>query len=355
MPGLKIIKKGFGKVNGIACDLYTLTNSKGMSISVTNYGGIVTALSVPDKNGTFSDVALGYDDVDSYVRNNPYFGAIIGRYGNRIGKAAFTLEGVTYNLAANNGENNLHGGIKGFDKVVWGVKEKTAPGAVGLELTYASKDGEEGFPGALTATVMYWLTNVNEFKIEYSAVTDKTTVVNLTQHSYFNLAGEGNGDILSHEVMLNADRYTPVNENLIPTGELASVKGTPMDFITVKKVGERIESDFQQLKFAKGYDHNWVINKKASDQMTLAATVREPKTGRFMEVFTTEPGVQLYCGNFLDGTAIGKSGKPYKFRNGLCLETQHFPDSPNKPEFPSVVLEPGATYKTATTYKFSAR
>ena len=355
MKELKITKKAFGKANGIACDLYTLTNSKGMSMSVTNYGGIVTALSIPDKNGTFSDVALGYNDVESYVKNNPYFGAIIGRYGNRIGNAVFTLDGVTYNLAANNGENNLHGGIKSFDKVVWNVKEKTAADAVGLELTYVSKDGEEGFPGTLRVTVVYWLTNANEFKIEYSAVTDKATIVNLTQHSYFNLTGEGSGDILNHEVMLNADRYTPVNENLIPTGDLASVKGTPLDFTLTQKVGERIDADFQQLKFGKGYDHNWVINQKSPGKMSLAATVHEPKTGRFMEVFTTEPGVQLYTGNFLDGTAIGKSGKPYEFRNGLCLETQHFPDSPNKPEFPSVALKPGATYQTATTYKFSAR
>jgi len=354
-PELKIIEKPFGKANGIACDLYTLTNAKGMSMSVTNYGGIVTALSAPDKNGNFADVALGYGDVESYVRNNPYFGAIIGRYGNRIANATFTLEGVKYNLAANNGLNNLHGGTKGFDKVVWGVKERKAADSVGLELSYISKDGEEGFPGTLKATIVYWLTNANEFKIEYSAITDKTTVVNLTQHSYFNLAGEGSGDILNHEVMLNADRYTPVNENLITTGELASVKKTPMDFTTATKVGERINADFAQLKFGNGYDHNWVINQKSPGRMTLAATVREPKTGRFMEVFTTEPGVQLYCGNFLDGTAIGKSGKPYAFRNGLCLETQHFPDSPNRPEFPSVALKPGATYKTTTVFKFSAR
>jgi Galactose mutarotase and related enzymes len=324
-------------------------------MSVTNYGGIVTALSVPDKNGTMADIVLGYNDVASYVKFSPYFGAIIGRYGNRIGNAGFILEGRRYGLAANNGPNNLHGGNKGFDKVMWNIKEKTVADAIGLELTYDSKNGEEGFPGTLSATVVYWLTNANEFKIEYRAVTDKTTIVNLTHHSYFNLAGEGSGDVLNHEIMLNASAYTPVNEYQIPAGEPVSVKGTPMDFTKPIHVGERIDSDFQQLKFCKGYDHNWVINQKLPGHMTLAATVHEPKSGRFMEVFTTEPGVQLYSGNFLDGAAIGKSGKPYQFRNGLCLETQHFPDSPNRPDFPSVVLKPGATYKTATVYKFSAR
>jgi len=324
-------------------------------MSVSDYGGIVTRLMVPDKNGVFADVTLGYSTVEAYVKNSPYFGAIVGRYGNRIAKAAFTLEGVTYKLAVNNGENNLHGGIKGFDKVMWNVKEKAEPGAVGLELTYVSKDGEEGFPGTLSVTVDYRLTDENEFKIDYRAKTDKTTIVNLTQHAYINLKGEGNCDILDHEVMLNADAYTPVNEKLIPTGEIAPVKGTPMDFTSPKKIGERIDANFEQLKFGAGYDHNWVINQKTKGRLTLAGTVYEPKSGRLMEVFTTEPGVQLYCGNFLDDRMVGKSGKPYGRRSGLCLETQHFPDSPNKPQFPAVVLKPGETYKTTTTYKFSVK
>ena len=355
MAALTITKSGFGIANGVACALYKLTNTNGVSMSVTDYGGIVTALTVPDKNGAFADVTLGYNTVEAYVKNSPYFGAIIGRYGNRIAKAAFSLNGADYKLAANNGENSLHGGIKGFDKVVWNVKEKTAPDAVGLELTFVSKDGEEGFPGTLSVTVTYWLTDANEFKIDYQAKTDKTTIVNLTQHAYFNLAGEGNGDILGHEVMLNADAYTPVNKNLIPTGELAPVKGTPMDFTSPTSVGDRIDADFEQLKFGAGYDHNWVINQKAKGQLTLAGTVYEAKTRRFMEVFTTEPGVQLYCGNFLDDSMVGKSGKPYGRRSGLCLETQHFPDSPNKPQFPTVVLKPGETYKTNTVYKFSVK
>ena len=354
MTQSKITRGNFGTANGTACSLFTLTNANGVSISVSDYGGIVTQLMVPDKNGKAADVTLGYNSAERYVENSPYFGAIVGRYGNRIAKAVFSLEGVTYKLAVNNGENNLHGGIKGFDKVMWNVKEKTAPGAVGLELSYVSKDGEEGFPGTLSVTANYRLTDANEFKIDYLAKTDKTTIVNLTQHAYFNLKGEGNGDILDHEVMLNADAYTPVSETLIPTGEIASVKATPMDFTSPRKVGDRIEADFQQLKFGAGYDHNWVINQKAKGQLTLAGAVYEPKSGRLMEVFTTEPGVQLYCGNFLDGM-IGKSGKPYGRRSGLCLETQHFPDSPNKPQFPTVVLKPGDTYKTTTVYKFSVK
>jgi aldose 1-epimerase len=352
---MKCEKKPFGKVDGKDVELFTLTNAKGLVMTVTNYGGIVTSFLVPDKAGKMADIVLGYSDVDGYVKNNPYFGAIIGRYGNRIGKGKFTLEGKQYSLSINNGENTLHGGAKGFDKVVWNAKEVKSAGAAGVEFTYASKDGEQGFPGNLSATVVYWLTNNNEFKVEYTAVTDKPTVVNLTQHNYWNLSGEGSGDILSEELMLNADRYTPVDAGLIPTGELAAVKGTPMDFTKPAVIGSRINADFEQLKFAKGYDHNWVLNQKKPGVMTHAATLYDPKSGRVMEVTTTEPAIQFYSGNFLDGSIIGKIGKPYGFRNGLCLETQHYPDSPNKPAFPSTTLKPGQAYTTSTVYKFFTR
>lgn len=352
---MKVEKKPFGEVEKKQVELYTLTNDKGVVMAVTNYGGIMVSLLVPDKAGKMGDIVLGYNDVAGYVKNNPYFGSTVGRYGNRIGKAKFSLDGKEYTLAANNGENSLHGGVKGFDKVVWDAKEVKADNAVGVELKYLSKDMEEGFPGNLSVTVTYWLTNDNEFKLDYLATTDKATVVNLTHHSYFNLAGEGSGDILGHELMMNADKYTPVDVGLIPTGELPAVEGTPMDFKKPTAVGARIDADFEQLKFGKGYDHNWVLNQKKPGEMTLAATVYEPKSGRFMEVMTTEPGLQFYTGNFLDGSIIGKSGKAYAFRNALCLETQHFPDSPNKPDFPSVVLQPGETYKTTTIYKFSTK
>ena len=352
---MKTEKKPFGKVDGKDVELYTLTNAKGLTMSVTNYGGIVTSFMVPDKAGKMADIVLGYNDVASYVKNSPYFGALIGRYGNRIGKAKFTLDGKEYSLSVNNGENTLHGGNKGFDKVVWDAKEVKTADAVGLELRYVSKDGEEGYPGTLTVTATYWLTNNNEFKIDYHAVTDKATVVNLTQHNYWNLSGEGSGDILGEELMLNADKCTPVDAGLIPTGEITPVKGTPMDFTKAAVIGSRINADYEQLKFGKGYDHNWVLNQKKTGAMTHAATLYDPKSGRVMEVSTTEPAIQFYSGNFLDGTIIGKSGKAYAFRNGLCLETQHYPDSPNKPKFPSTELKPGQTYATTTLYKFSAK
>lgn len=352
---MKIEKKPWGEVEGKKVDLYTLTNAKGVVMTVTNYGGIVVSLLVSDKAGKMGDIVLGYNDVASYVKNNPYFGCIVGRYGNRIGKAKFTLDGKEYKLAVNNGENSLHGGVKGFDKVVWDAKEVKEKDAVGVELKYLSKDMEEGFPGNLSVTITYWLTNNDEFKIDYHATTDKPTVVNLTHHTYFNLAGEGSGDILGHELMLHADKYTPVDAGLIPTGKLDPVEGTPMDFRKATAIGARIDADFEQLKFGKGYDHNWVVKKEKPGEMELAATVYEPKSGRFMEVLTTEPGIQFYAGNFLDGSITGKSGKAYALRNGLCLETQHYPDSPNKPDFPSVVLKPGATYKTSTIYKFSTK
>jgi aldose 1-epimerase len=350
-----IEKQPFGKTpDGTSVDLYTLTNDNGMIVKIMNYGGTVTSLIVPDRNGKMGDVVLGYDNLDGYLKNNPYFGSIIGRYANRIAKGRFILNGIEYKLAQNNGENHLHGGIKGFDKVVWNAKEVKTGNGVGVELSYLSKDGEEGYPGNLSVTVTYILTNNNELKINYLATTDKDTVVNLTHHSYFNLAGAGEGDILGHELMINADKFTPVDKNLIPTGELRSVKGTPMDFTQPTPIGARINQEDEQLIFGKGYDHNWVLNL-VDGALTRVARVYEPKTGRVMEVFTTEPGMQFYSGNFLDGTITGKGGKVYYQRYGFCLETQHFPDSPNKPQFPSTVLKPGQTYKTTTIYQFSTK
>ncbi len=352
---MSIEKQPFGKTpDGTAVDLYTLTNDNGMVVKIMNYGGTVTSLIVPDRNGKMGDVVLGYDNLDGYLKNNPYFGSIIGRYANRIAKGRFVLNGVEYKLAQNNGENHLHGGIKGFDKVVWNAKEVKTGNGVGVELSYLSKDGEEGYPGNLSVTVTYILTNNNELKINYLATTDKDTVVNLTHHSYFNLAGAGEGDILGHELMINADKFTPVDKTLIPTGELRSVKGTPMDFTQPTAIGARINQEDEQLIFGKGYDHNWVLNI-VEGALTRVARVYEPKTGRVMEVFTTEPGMQFYSGNFLDGTITGKGGKVYYQRYGFCLETQHFPDSPNKPQFPSTVLKPGQTYRTTTVYQFSTK
>jgi aldose 1-epimerase len=353
--GLKIDKEIFGEVDGIPIGLYTLTNANQVEMKVTNYGGIITSFKIPDKDGNLGDVVLGYANLEGYVNNNPYFGCIVGRYGNRIGNAKFTLDGREYILAKNDGKNCLHGGIKGFDKVIWEAEMHKDQESVSIEFHYLSKDGEEGFPGNLNATVMYTLTNDNVFKIDYEAKTDKPTVVNLTHHTYWNFAGEGSGDILNHELMLNADAYTPVDENLIPTGEILSVEETPMDFKTLTPIGDRINSDYEQLKFANGYDHNWVLNKPTEGDLTLAAKVYEPKSGRVMEIFTTEPAIQFYSGNFLDGSIVGKSGKAYKIHSGFCLETQHYPDSPNNPNFPSVVLRPGETYRTTTIHKFSTK
>ena len=350
-----IKKQPFGKTpEGGTADLYTLTNRKGMEVAITNYGGIVVQLRVPDRKGTLADVVLGYDDLDGYVHDKAYLGALIGRYGNRIAQGKFTLGGKTYTLPRNNGENTLHGGLKGFNQALWRAKELESKDGPSLQLEYLSKDGEEGFPGNLSVKVIYTLTDENELKIEYSATTDKETVVNLTNHSYFNLAGAGNGDILQHQVMLKADKFIPVSESLIPTGELRSVQGTPMDFRTATAVGASIDQDDQQLKYGRGYDHTWVVESGGSKTPTLAASVYEPGTGRVLEVWTTEPGVQFYTGNFLDG-AKGKGGKIYQRRYALCLETQHFPDSPNQPNFPSTVLKPGQRYHTVTIYKFSAR
>jgi aldose 1-epimerase len=349
---MDVKKEPFGKTpDGRQVELYTLTNANGLKARIITYGAILVSLEVPDRNGNFDDIVLGYDTLDEYIKNNPYFGAIVGRYGNRIGKARFTLNGVEYKLAANDGKNHLHGGIKGFDKVVWNAETIKHEDCVALKLTYLSKDGEEGYPGSLSCTVIYDLTNKDELKIIYEAETDKPTPINLTHHSYFNLAGQGSRDILDHGLMLNADRFTPVDEGLIPTGELRSVKGTPMDFTRPMAIGARINDNYEQLRFGKGYDHNWVLSK-TGDSLTLAARVLEPTTGRVMEIYTTEPGIQFYSGNFLDGSNVGKGGKVYKHRYAFCLETQHFPDSPNKPNFPSVILKPGEIYKHLTVHKF---
>lgn len=353
--GMKIHKESFGEVEGKTVAIYTLTNTNKVEMKISTYGGIVTSFKLPDRNGKLADVVLGYNNLEGYVEENPYFGSIIGRYGNRIGNAKFSLDGQEYTLAQNDGANTLHGGFKGFDKAVWDAQQITGPDSVSLKLHYLSKDGEEGFPGNVDVKVTYTLTYDYTFRVDYEAKTDKPTVVNFTHHSYWNFAGEGSGDILKHELMLNADAYTPVDKGLIPTGEIVSVEGTPMDFRTPKAIGVRIDSDYEQLKFARGYDHNWVLNKPARGELSLAATVYEPKSGRFMEILTTEPGIQFYSGNFLDGSIVGKSGKAYEFRSGFCLETQHYPDSPNKPDFPSTALRPGETYKSTTIHRFSTK
>ncbi len=336
--------------------LYTLTNKQGMTVKVTNYGATVTAILVPDRDGKMADVALGYGNLESYLNavDKPYFGAIVGRYGNRIAKGRFSLDGETYHLATNNGENHLHGGVLGFDKVVWNAKPISAEGWCGVEMSYLSKDGEEGYPGNLQIQVAYKLFEDNELTVEYLATTDKATPINLTQHTYFNLKGEGEGTILDHELMLNAKHYTPIDQGLIPTGELASVLGTPFDFRKSKAIGRDLGQEHEQLKFGLGYDHNFVLEGEEGT-MKLAARVDEPTSGRRLEVYTEEPGVQFYSGNFLDGRLKGKSGKPYVRRGGFCLETQHYPNSPNQPNFPSTILRPGEQYKTKTRLKFSAK
>jgi len=350
--------KSWGEVDGKPVHIYYMTNGKGLRADISNYGAIVRSLDVPDRKGNLDDIVLGYASVAEYLESTPYFGAIVGRYGNRIAKGRFTLDGVEYTLATNNKQNHLHGGIKGFDKVIWDAEPSISDDGVSLKLTYLSKDGEEGYPGNLKVTAIYTLTAKNELKIDYEATTDKPTVLNVTHHGYFNLAGQGKSDILGHEMMINADHITPVDETLIPTGELRPVKGTPFDFRQPRKIGEGINQvEDEQIKFGGGYDHNFVLNKKGKE-MSLAARVYEPTSGRVMEVFTTEPGVQFYAGNFLDGSNIGKEGRAYKHRYGFCLETQHFPDSPNKQDnkhFPSVVLRPGQKFTSQTIYRFSAK
>jgi aldose 1-epimerase len=331
-------------------ELYTLKKSNGVQAAISTYGGVLVSLKVPDRAGVLGDVVLGFDDLEGYLLPPPYFGAIIGRYGNRIAHARFTLNGVEYKLAKNDGENTLHGGNRGFDKVLWNANKLSGQS---LELTYLSKDGEEGYPGNLSVTVVYALTDNNELQIDYTATTDKDTVVNLSNHSYFNLAGQGEGDILAHQLTLNADRFTPVDQGLIPTGELRNVEGTPFDFRQPHAIGERIESADEQIALGGGYDHNFILNR-TGDGLSLAARVTEPNSGRVMEVLTTEPAIQFYTGNFLDGTIRGKGGKVYGRRSAFCLETQHYPDSPNHPSFPSTVLKPGATYRTITVYRFTS-
>lgn len=340
----KITKESWGEADGKPVDLYTLTNANGVQVKITTYGGIVTSWVTPDKNGNKTNVVLGFDSLSGYLAKPPYFGAIIGRYGNRIAKGTFKIDTTTYQLATNNGENHLHGGNKGYDKVVWNAKP--ADSTTSLTLTYLSKDDEEGYPGNLNITVVYTLTDENELLIDYRAETDKTTVVNLTNHSYFNLTGDVNNTILDHQLQINADKYTPVDAGLIPTGELKDVKGTPFDFLQPHKIGERIAA------VDGGYDHNFVLTRTGSD-LELVATLTDSVSGRKLEVFTTEPGLQFYSGNFLDGTIKTSDGKSINLRTGLCLETQHFPDSPNQPAFPSTLLKPGEKYHTITKYKIS--
>ena len=344
------------KFQGTPVDEVTLKNSHGVELHAISYGGIITSLKVPDRAGKPGDIVLGFDQPESYWADPPppFFGAIVGRYGNRIGKGKFTLDGKPYSLATNNGVNHLHGGNKGFDKVLWAIATKDAPEGSQAIFSRTSKDGEEGYPGNLQVRVTYTLTEKNELIVDYHATTDKATPVNLTQHSYFNLAGEGTGDILGHQLTIDADRYTPVDDTLIPTGELAPVQGTPFDFRQPTAIGARIDQDNPQLKNGKGYDHNWVLTRKGTG-LQHAARLTDPKSGRTMDVATTEPGLQFYSGNFLDGTIKGKAGHVYAHRSGLCLETQHFPDSPNKPNFPSTILQPGKAYESRTVFTFSVK
>jgi aldose 1-epimerase len=345
-----ISKAGFGNLNdGREVHVFTLTNAAGVEARIINYGGIVVSLKVPNRQGALGDVVLGFDHLASYLGKHPYFGALIGRYGNRIAGAKFSLNGTACALAANDGPNSLHGGIKGFDKVLWSASAKMTPNGPALGLNYISPDGEEGFPGTMSVTAVYALTPDNALTLDYTAVTDRDTVVNLTHHSYFNLAGRG--DILDHEVRLESEVFTPVNATLIPTGEVRPVQGTPMDFRTPVRVGARINSEDAQIQYGGGYDHNWVLRKPAGE-LGLAATVYDPDSGRMMEVLTTAPATQFYTGNFLDGTLVGKGGWVYQCRNGLCLEPQHYPDSPNQPQFPGTVLKPGQTYTHTLIYRF---
>ena len=345
----KITKSNFGKLtDGTAVDQYTLTGNQGAFCKIITYGGIVTELHVPDKNGQLADIVLGFDDLAGYLSPQPYFGALCGRYANRIAKGKYTLEGKTYSLAINNGPNALHGGIKGFDKVVWHATPGESKDGATLKLEYTSADGEEGYPGKLKITVVYTFTEKNNLRIDYTATSDKATIINLTNHSYFNLAGAGSGDVFGHELMLTAKNFTPTDDTLIPTGEINAVKDTPFDFTSAKPIGKDIAQLYSQPH--KGYDHNFVLDSQ-NKSLALAARVTEPKSGRVMEVLTTAPGVQLYAANFL-GDTKGKAGKTYQQYGALCLETQHYPDSVNHSNFPSVVLRPGAEYRTTTIYRF---
>lgn len=350
-----ITREPFGTApDGQPVELFTLTNAHGIELKAMSYGGIVVSLKTPDRDGRLGDIVLGYDGLQGYVDASPYFGAIIGRYGNRIGHARFELDGKTYTLAANDGANHLHGGTKGFDKVVWEAEPFENEDGVGIVFRYTSPDGEEGYPGTLEVSVTYTLTPSDSWVVEYDATTDKATPINLTQHAYFNLADGGAGDILGHELLIAADQFTPVDSTLIPTGEILPVAGIPFDFRTPHAIGERIAVSNPQLRFGGGYDHNWVLNGTPADGMSLAARVYEPTTGRTLEVLTTEPGIQFYSGNFLDGSITGKRGTVYRHRSGFCLETQHFPDSPNEPGFPSTILRPGEEYRSRTVFRFGS-
>lgn len=341
----------FGKTEkGEVVNLYTLRNRNGVEIAIINYGARVVTLKTPDARGRLADIALGFDSLKGYEGPNPYFGAIVGRYGNRIAKGKFTLDGKEYTLAKNNGENSLHGGLVGFDRVIWSRKTEESNGVQKAIFSYTSKDGEEGYPGTLNVTVTYSLGNNDDVQIDYHATTDKATVLNVTNHTYFNLAGQGNGDILNQVMQLNADRFTPVDAGLIPTGELKDVTGTPFDFRKPTVIGSRIGDKDEQLTLGKGYDHNYVLNRSGSG-LVMAAKAVDPPSGRALEVWTTEPAVQFYTGNFLDGTVVGKNANNYAQRTGFCLETQHYPDSPNHPDFPTTVLKPGEEYKTTTVWK----
>ncbi len=361
-------REPFGTLpDGREVDVFTLTNANGAELRAMTYGGIVLSLKVPDRNGRLGDVVLGYDDLEGYLEESPYFGAIIGRYGNRIADARFELDGEVYELAANDGDNHLHGGVEGFDKKLWDAEGFRNEEGVGIVFTRLSPDGEEGYPGNLEVRVTYTLTDANEVVFDYHATTDEATPVNLTQHTYFNLAADGIQDVEAHRLIINADHYTPVDEELIPTGEIATVIGTPFDFRRAAPIGFRVEDAHPQIQYAGGYDHNFVLNREgiegarsefsppggtAPGELLPAVYVYEPFSGRVMEVHTTEPGVQFYSGNFLDGTITGKGGVVYAHRFGFCLETQHYPDSPNEPDFPSTILRPGEEYTSRTVYRF---
>jgi aldose 1-epimerase len=352
-PRADVTVSPFGTMpDGTTVDLVTLTNAHGLEVRAMSYGGIIVSLRTPDRNGRLDDIVLGYDSLDRYVVNNsPYMGAIIGRYGNRIAGGQFELDGQTYALATNDGPNHLHGGVRGFDKVVWTVEPRQDASGVSAIFTRVSPAGEEGYPGALTARVTYTLGDDNALTVEYRATTDAPTHVNLTQHSYFNLAGQGARDILAHELQIDADRYAPVDETLIPTGELVDVTGTPFDFRTPTAIGARIDASDVQITRGRGYDHNYVL-RRTGDGLQRAARVVDPSSGRMLEIATTEPGIQFYSGNFLDGSITGKAGRAYQHRYGFCLETQHYPDTPNQPAFPSTVLRPGEEYSTTTVFRF---
>jgi aldose 1-epimerase len=353
---IHILKRPFlTTADGTPVDVITLRNGKGIELTVLTYGGIIMSLKTPDRDGTIDDIVLGHDSVAGYEANSPYFGSLIGRVGNRIANGTFMLDGQAYTLAKNNGPNHLHGGLKGWDKVVWKASDPFQDRTgVGVRLEYTSPDGDEGYPGTVTAHITYTLTPDNRLIVDYHATTDKPTIINLTQHSYFNLGGARTTDILGHEMMINADRYTPVDETLIPTGEIAPVEGTPFDFRTPTTIGARINATNTQLEYGKGYDHNYALTR-SGDGLQLAARVYEPTTGRTLEVATTEPGLQVYTGNFLDGTITGKGGRVYPHRSGFCLETQHFPDSPNHANFPTIELRPGSEYSSQTVFTFGHR